>query len=461
MMDQDQSQDAWARRNSQQTLPSISALSGPVRPSPPLRDARDSGNWSMASKHSSVSGGIQLPPLEKLETLHPNLAPHNEHTPSFNGSLNTSPHSHHSQTHSHSPTGASYSGPNHSSASLHHPSPPHYFNQHPQESNGHNHQSPSASRRSSFDSRLNGLHLNSPLNSTPAASQISLANTLNRERSLHNTSPGHDSVTSPVNGSGAGSTYSGMSGPVPSMVTSPTPGRIAPPIIGTSRFPYPHPNAPSPTKGFPYAFPDPDIVGPSAKDAAQDGRRTSTSSTASTNPSVYSHASSMLHPAHALQNHASSPNGSLTHFNSTDNEYLHHHHFLQDRRKQLPLGGDANSSTPYSRTPELRVSHKLAERKRRKEMKDLFDELRDALPAERGGKSSKWEVLTKAIEHINQLKVHHDAMQKELDSLRAERENYRSSVGHGHEMDRVRHSLSQNHHHQSQQHSRMQGIERY
>ncbi|KAF9057575.1 hypothetical protein BJ165DRAFT_1421596 [Panaeolus papilionaceus] len=82
--------------------------------------------------------------------------------------------------------------------------------------------------------------------------------------------------------------------------------------------------------------------------------------------------------------------------------------------------GKDSGMTPYSRSPELRVSHKLAERKRRKEMKDLFDELRDQLPADRGMKASKWEILSKAIDFVAQLKRSHQDMAQEIEVLRAQ-----------------------------------------
>ncbi|KAF9247050.1 hypothetical protein BU15DRAFT_38841 [Melanogaster broomeanus] len=85
-------------------------------------------------------------------------------------------------------------------------------------------------------------------------------------------------------------------------------------------------------------------------------------------------------------------------------------------------------STPYSRSPELRVSHKLAERKRRKEMKDLFDELRDQLPADRGMKASKWEILSKAIDFVINLKQSHQDMAREIDMLRHELDSLRQGI---------------------------------
>ncbi|GAA5971790.1 hypothetical protein JCM11641_001513 [Rhodosporidiobolus odoratus] len=80
----------------------------------------------------------------------------------------------------------------------------------------------------------------------------------------------------------------------------------------------------------------------------------------------------------------------------------------------IPPGKD----TPYSRTPELRESHKMAERKRRKEMAQLFEDLRDVLPFEKGLKASKWEILSKAVDYVHQLKAFTQDLQAENKSVR-------------------------------------------
>ncbi|GAA6004923.1 hypothetical protein JCM10207_008453 [Rhodosporidiobolus poonsookiae] len=93
-----------------------------------------------------------------------------------------------------------------------------------------------------------------------------------------------------------------------------------------------------------------------------------------------------------------------------------------------PGQGPPSKDSPYARSPELRVSHKLAERKRRKEMAQLFEDLRDALPFERGLKASKWEILNKAIEYVAQIKTYATELQQENQRLREHYNHGPSSV---------------------------------
>jgi len=107
----------------------------------------------------------------------------------------------------------------------------------------------------------------------------------------------------------------------------------------------------------------------------------------------------------------------------------HHQQHTGSQSNSSLLSTPKEGTTPYSRSPELRVSHKLAERKRRKEMKDLFDELRDHLPADRGMKSSKWEILSKAIDYITQIQTQQHEMSREIESLKAEVDALRGGGG--------------------------------
>lgn len=143
-------------------------------------------------------------------------------------------------------------------------------------------------------------------------------------------------------------------------ISTTAPGTFAERYPQSRTYPYPHPNAPHPTPGYPYAFPDPSF------EATREPQ--SASSTGSHSQALhYQRSLPSLHPVHEQS------------IRDTDMSGI------------MGPGGLA----PYSRSPELRVSHKLAERKRRREMKDLFDELRDSLPVDKTLKTSKWEILSK------------------------------------------------------------------
>ncbi|KAL9056585.1 MAG: hypothetical protein Q9162_002868 [Coniocarpon cinnabarinum] len=249
------------------------------------------------------------------------------------------------------------------------------------------------SRRSSIDSRSNvnfdSLNINpaSPYdthNPSHRASEASLASSFQHQAPTSN----------PIPPPPPKSATAGPSGPTPRrpLTSGGAAPRRAPAIAPNPRQPGVNPTASQPTKGHAWAFPD-----TKEEDEMADS----------------------LTPDSSRQNSLAS--GNTGHLESFGLRHAPSNHTLPHKTMTSLSGPDILAGN-YSRTPELRVSHKLAERKRRSEMKDLFDSLNRILPNSPGNKSSKWEVLSKAIEYIEALKhshvqAHHDneRLRRELD----------------------------------------------
>ncbi len=248
------------------------------------------------------------------------------------------------------------------------------------------------SRRESVDSRINQGFGEMRLGSSPYASQnhstTSIQGSLAQQR---NPRAGMDQLA----------THRISNGYQPSVERTPEGHtktvRTAPAITGpaTSNIA----RAAEPTKGQAWAFPEEEIQRvPSASHSFFDSRRSSVTDSIASSQFT---AESRLPPGQRRLDDSLGPE--FQRLSTVSGEYppVHvHHHTLQ--HKQLSdLHSEESSppsgAQPYSRTPELRVSHKLAERRRRTEMKELFEQLRDLMPQERGSKASKWEILTKGI----------------------------------------------------------------
>lgn len=246
------------------------------------------------------------------------------------------------------------------------------------------------SRRSSVDSRMNiGMgHLqispSSPYDSQNV-SRTSLASNLQQQRGITEGRP--NGIHSPL-----GIRNGVRTGTIPrrAPVINPNPRSVSG---------MPDPTAAAPTKGYAWAFPD-------QPEAPEMQRRSSSASSIEQMPSrqgsfTTSVASSIYNAEnmpHGQKRFSEGPSFGLLAITDPPEMPRVHHHSMQHRSvsslqaEGLSPGGIGGN---YSRTPELRVSHKMAERKRRSEMKHLFDELNSILPNTTTGKSSKWEVLTR------------------------------------------------------------------
>ncbi|MCJ1451770.1 hypothetical protein MMC28_002110 [Mycoblastus sanguinarius] len=289
---------------------------------------------------------------------------------------------------------------------------------------------PQESRRSSLGSQVNtgfnNLHINgvgSPYANSGNPSQSSIAASLQRERGIPQSNCMRNSGTSsihqqqqPMSPLGR---YPGESGQAYSSRTAP--------IISANPMKEVY-NAEKPTAGQPYAFPDPDMSNRSSGSAEGNG-----SAMLSRRNSDHTSITSSV-----VTNDSRLPIGQ--HRLDEDMRSTHHHSLQHKQINELAESESPEATSPYSRTPALRNSHKMAERKRRTEMKYLFDALRAQIPASHGSKSSKWEILSKASEHIKNLeggvKVGRDAQAQlqgvshELEAIRRENESLRNENHH-------------------------------
>ncbi|KAF2025824.1 hypothetical protein EK21DRAFT_103680 [Setomelanomma holmii] len=268
------------------------------------------------------------------------------------------------------------------------------------------------SRRSSVDSRMNvGMgHLaispqQSPFDSQNA-SRTSLVSNLQQQRGI--TVDARPNGTSPLSPHGRNGAPRTAHPPRRAPVINPNPRSVSG---------MPDPMAAAPTKGYAWAF-------PGAEYDHEDRRASSSGESSLGRSNVPSRQNSF---ATSINKIATTHHHSMQHRSVTS---------LQSTEHAAAL---AAGSGNYSRTPELRVSHKMAERKRRSEMKGLFDDLNNILPNSPGSKSSKWEILTKAIEYIRTLARSYDTARAEITQLRPEAQNYRRAQE---EVDLLRNELA-------------------
>lgn len=144
-----------------------------------------------------------------------------------------------------------------------------------------------------------------------------------------------------------------------------------------------------------------------------------------------SRAAAMFQPPFSNVSAPPDPHGAPLAYKKPDADADHGLHSKAQRGASYDsLAPPEKKETPYSRSPSLRVTHKIAERKRRKEMKDLFDELKEYVPVDRGPKTSKGDILTKAVLQFQTLHREREQLIEALEAAHQELSQLRQVAGH-------------------------------
>eukprot|EP00039_Didymoeca_costata_P029187 m.23580 g.23580 ORF g.23580 m.23580 type:complete len:176 (+) comp7517_c0_seq3:315-842(+) len=130
--------------------------------------------------------------------------------------------------------------------------------------------------------------------------------------------------------------------------------------------------------------------------------------------------------------HPTRPPPSGTYYSSS--QYSGNSHSSYSSSQSSKAHGTSNDRSSHNNDPQTyvlppnptkadkRAHHNALERKRRDNIKDNFNVLRDSIPTIQGEKSSRAQILNKATEYIQYMRKANAAHQSEMEELRAQNE---------------------------------------
>ena len=89
-----------------------------------------------------------------------------------------------------------------------------------------------------------------------------------------------------------------------------------------------------------------------------------------------------------------------------------------DDDDNLSTSGESSEQTEVRKGVRPKHVHRMAERRRRRQMSNVFEELSQLVRPAGGHRQKKWEVLASSLDTIDELTARRDALKRERDFLR-------------------------------------------